>query len=65
MTRAGPRLAPREHEFSVGRVSDDAGVLVAVGDIDLALGREGGVGAAIERVAGEAGRRLTAAFRWS
>jgi hypothetical protein len=37
LARAGPRFAPREQQFSIGRVFVDPGILVAVGDVDVAL----------------------------
>ena len=37
LARAGAWLTPREQQFSIGRVFVDAGVLVAVGDVDVAL----------------------------
>ena len=42
------RLAPGLDQFSVRCVFVDAGVAVAVGDVDLALRRQRGVGAAVE-----------------
>ena len=65
LSRPGAGLAPREQQFSIGRVFVDAGILVSVGDVDVAVRREGGVGAAVERVAGETGRPACRACRWS
>ena len=54
----GAGLAPAFEQFAVGRVFVDAGVAVAVGDIDLALRRQRGVGAAMERLTAHERRRL-------
>ncbi len=51
-------LAPRHDQLAVGRELVHARVAVAVGDVDLALGRERGVGAAVERLAAHEGRGL-------
>src|SRR5579871_5687751 len=52
------RLAPAPDQFAVGRELVHAGIAVAVGDIDLALRRQRGVGAAVERLAAHEGCRL-------
>src|SRR5580704_7574776 len=54
----GAGAAPRHQQFAVGRIFVHLGIAVAVGDIDLAFWREGGVGAAVERLAAHIGRRL-------
>src|SRR5262249_11587433 len=51
----GPGGAPAHQVFAVGRVFVDAGIAVSVRHVDLALGRERGVGAAIERLAAQEG----------
>ena len=47
----GARLAPGELQLAVWRILVHARVAVAVGDVDVALGRQRGVGAAVERIA--------------
>ena len=59
LARAAARLAPRQQQFAVGREFVNAGVAVAVGDIDLALRRQGSVRAAVERLAAHIGRGLS------
>ena len=50
--------APAHQVLAVGRVLVDAGIAVAVRHVDLALGRERGVGAAVERLAAQERRGL-------
>ena len=52
------RLAPGLEQLAVGRVFVHAGIAVAVGDVDLALRRQRGVSAAVERLAAHIRRRL-------
>ena len=54
----GARLAPAFHQFAVGGVFVHAGIAVAVRHIDLALRRQRGMGAAMERLAAHERRRL-------
>ena len=54
----GAGLAPGHHQLAVRRVFVDARVAVAVGDVEVALRRQRGVGAAVERLAAHIGRRL-------
>ncbi len=54
----GARFAPGLDQSAVGREFVDAGIAVTVRDVDFALGRERGVGAAVERLAAHEGRRL-------
>ncbi len=54
----GAGLAPGFQELAVRRIFVDAGIAVAVGDIDLALRRQRGVGAAVKRLAAHERRRL-------
>ena len=54
----GARLAPGLHQFSIGAVFVDAGIAVAVRHVDLALRRQRGMGAAMERLAAHERRRL-------
>ena len=54
----GARLAPGLEQFSVRRIFVDAGIAVAVRDIDLALRRQRGMGAAVKRLAAHERRRL-------
>src|SRR6185312_12344967 len=49
------RLAPGFQQLAVGRIFVHAGIAVAVGDVDLALRRQRGVGAAMERLAAHVG----------
>ena len=53
-----PELAPGHHELAGGGELVHARIAVAVGDIDLALGRQRRVRAAMERLAAHEGRRL-------
>ena len=55
LPRIGAGLAPGQEQFAVRRIFVDAGVAVAVGHVDLALRRQGGVGAAVERLAAHIG----------
>ena len=50
--------APAHQVLAVRRILVDAGIAVAVGDVDLALGRERGVRAAVERLAAQERRGL-------
>src|SRR5215510_9636874 len=50
--------APAHQVFAVGRVLVDAGIAVAVGNVDLALGRKCRVGTAVERLTAQERRRL-------
>jgi hypothetical protein len=43
------RLAPRKQQLSIGAEFVDAGVTVAVRDIEVAVGRKGDVGGIVER----------------
>ena len=55
----GAGLAPGHHPFAVDREFVDAGVAVAVGDVEVfAVRRHRGVGAAMERLAAHIGRRF-------
>ena len=54
----GARLAPGLYQLAVGRVFVHAGIAVAVRHVDLALRRQRGVGAAVERLAAHEGRGL-------
>ena len=54
----GAGLAPRHQQLAVGRVFVDARVAVAVRDVEVALRRQGGVGAAVERLAAHEGLGL-------
>src|SRR6185295_12871177 len=54
----GAGLAPGFQQLSVRRIFVDAGIAVAVRDIDLALRRQRGVGAAVKRLAAHERRRL-------
>ena len=55
----GAGLAPRRQQLAARRVFVDAGVAVAVGDVEVvALRRQRGVGAAVERLAAHVRRRL-------
>ena len=47
----GARLAPGLQQLAVGRVFVDAGIAVTVRDVNLALRRQRGMGAAVERLA--------------
>ena len=55
---ADAAFAPGRQVFSVRGVFVDLGVAVAVGDVDLALRRQRGMGAAAERTAAHERRRL-------
>src|SRR6185437_3671922 len=54
----GAGLAPGEEQLAVVRVFVHARIAIAVGDIDLLLRRERGVGAAVEGSAADIGRGL-------
>ena len=54
----GAGLAPGFEQLAVRRIFVDAGIAVAVGNIDLALRRQRGVGAAVKRLAAHERRRL-------
>ena len=54
----GAGLTPRHQQLSVRRVFVDAGVAVAVRDVNVASRRQRGVSAAMERLAAHVGRRL-------
>ena len=54
----GAGLAPGLQQLSVRRIFVDAGIAVAVGNIDLALRRQRGVGAAVKRLAAHERRGL-------
>ena len=54
----GAGLAPAFDQLAVRRVFVHAGIAIAVGDVDLALRRQRGVGAAMERLAAHERRRL-------
>src|SRR5260370_24514109 len=54
----GARLGPGFYQFCVGGVFVDTGIAIAVRDIDLALRRQRGVGAAVKRLAAHERRRL-------
>ena len=54
---AGTAFAPGLHELSVRRVLVDAGIAVAIGDEQVPVGGERGVGAAVERLVAHEGRR--------
>ena len=54
----GAGLAPGLQQLAVRRVLVDAGIAVAVRHVDLALRRQRGVGAAVERLAAHERRRL-------
>ena len=51
LARIGAALAPRKQQLAVRREFVDAGIRVAVRDIDVEIGRQRGVGAAVERLA--------------
>ena len=55
----GAGLAPGEQELAVRAEFMDPRIAVAVRDVEIALRREGGVGAAVERLAAHIGRRLS------
>src|SRR5438552_453902 len=54
----GAGLAPAFEQPAVGRVCVDAGVAVTVGDVDLPLGRQRSMRAAVKRLAAHERRRL-------
>ena len=54
----GAGLAPGEQELAVRAEFMDPRIAVAVRDVEIALRREGGMGAAMERLAAHIGRRL-------
>ena len=55
---AGARSAPRMQQFAVRRIFVHARVAVAVRDVDLALGRQRGMSAAMKRLAAHIGGGL-------
>src|SRR6516225_4087459 len=55
---AGAGRAPGEQQLAVRRVCVDTGIAVAVRDVDVAVRRQRGVGAAVERLTRHVGRRL-------
>jgi hypothetical protein len=55
---AGAGLAPRHQQFAVGRVFVNAGVAVAVRDVNFIPRRQCGVGAAVERLSAHKRRGL-------
>ena len=57
--RSGARLAPRRQQLSIGRELVHARVAVAVRHVDVAFGRQRGVGAAVERQPAHERRRPT------
>src|SRR4029077_9382551 len=58
LARIAARLAPRHEKLAVRREFVDAGIAVAIGDIDVASPRQRRVGATIERRATHIGSRL-------
>src|SRR3954447_25723546 len=54
----GAGLAPACHQFAIGRELVHARIAIAVGDVDLALRRQRGVGAAVEWIAAHEWRRF-------
>src|SRR6266511_3918112 len=55
----GTRFSPRQQQFAVRRIFMHARIAVAVRNINIALGREGYMRAAIKRFAALIGRRLS------
>ena len=52
-----PLLAPGPHQLAVGRILVNAGIAIAIGDEQVPVGRERGVGAAVERLVAHERRR--------
>jgi hypothetical protein len=50
-TRPGPRRAPAFQQLAIGRKLVDGGIAVSIRDIDVAVGRKGGMRAAAEWLA--------------
>jgi hypothetical protein len=58
LSRIGTRLAPGEQQLAVRRILVNAGIGIAVGNVDVALRREGRMSAAVEWFSAECGGGL-------